>query len=155
MRCSGHVFNLVGQAALFGSDSKAFLSDIEAAIVEELELKQWRKKGLIGKLHNIVYWINRSPQRCARFEALQRLHIAPVKPDAKKDVFELIKDVETRWNSFYYSAEQACYLRVAIDELLLEERSQWLQYCARCEQNNHPIKRQPPLILKDTLSTDD
>ena len=67
----------------------------------------------------------------------------------------MIKDVETRWNSFYNSAARACYLRVAIDELLIEEETQWLQYCARCEQGNRQIKRQRPPILSDMLDTDD
>jgi hypothetical protein len=155
VRCSGHIFNLVGQAALFGSDNKAFAEAIKEATIEELELQHWRKRGPIGKLHNIVYWINRSPQRCERFEALQQLYIAPGKLDTKKEVYGLIKDVETRWNSFYHSAERACYLRVAIDELLLEEDTEYRQYCARCEQANRLIKRQPPPILKDMLSTDD
>ena len=140
---------------MFGSDSEAFAEAIEEATIEELELQHWRKKGPIGKLHNIVYWINRSPQRCERFEALQQLHIAPGKLDTKKEVYGIIKDVETRWNSFYHSAERACYLRVAIDELLLEEDTEYRQYCARCEQANRLIKRQPPPILKDMLSTDD
>lgn len=155
VRCSGHIFNLVGQAALFGSDSEAFAEAIETATLEELELQHWRKKGPIGKLHNIVYWVNRSPQRCERFEALQRLHIAPGKPDTKKEVYQAIKDVETRWNSFHHSAERACYLRVAIDELLIEEDTQWRQYCARCEQANREIKRRRPPILSDMLSTND
>jgi hypothetical protein len=155
VRCSGHIFNLVGQAALFGSDSEVFSEAIEEATIEELELQHWRKKGPIGKLHNIVYWINKSPQRCERFEALQRLYIAPGKPDTKKEVYGLVKDVETRWNSFYHSAERACYLRVAIDELLLEEDAEYQQYCARQRQGGRPITRQPPPILKDTLLTDD
>ena len=155
VRCSGHIFNLVGQAALFGSDSEAFAEAIETATLEELEHEYWRKKGPIGRLHNIVYWINRSPQRCERFEELQRVLVAPVEPSDKKEVYELIKDVETRWNSFYYSAERACYLRTAIDELLIEEDTEWRQYCARCEQANRPIKRRRPPILSDMLSTDD
>ena len=155
VRCSGHIFNLVGQAALFGSDSEAFSEAVETATLEELEHQYWRKKGPIGKLHNIVYWINRSPQRCERFEALQKELIAPVRPDGKKEVYDLVKDVETRWNSFYHSAERACYLRTAIDELLIQEDSEWRQYCARCEQARRPIKRRQPPILSDMLSTDD
>ena len=96
VRCSGHIFNLVGQAALFGKDSKAFFDALEITTVEDLELAIWRRKGPTGKLHNIVYWINKSPQRVERFEALQRELIAPVRPDGKKATYELIKDVETR-----------------------------------------------------------
>ena len=155
VRCSGHIFNLVGQVALFGSNYEAFEEAIEDTTIEELELAQWRAKGPIGKLHNIVYWVNRSPQRCERFEQLQLKLIAPTKPDKKKDTYELIKDVETRWNSFYYSAERACYLRAAIDAIMEEEYGVWSQYCLRCQTNNRPIKKTPPSILKDILSNDD
>ena len=99
--------------------------------------------------------MNRSPQRCERFEALQRQLITEQRPDGKKETYELIQDVETRWNSFYYSAERACYLQPAIDELLMEEQLEYQRYCTRQINNNRPIKRQPPSILSDTLSADD
>jgi len=85
VRCSGHIFNLVGQAALFGSDSEAFAQEVEDVTLEEFELRQWRRKGPIGKLHNLVYWINGSPQRCERFESLQRRLITTNRPNGKKD----------------------------------------------------------------------
>ncbi|KXL50923.1 MAG: hypothetical protein FE78DRAFT_26959 [Acidomyces sp. 'richmondensis'] len=93
--------------------------------------------------------------RCKRFESLQQRLIAPNRPDGKKETYELIKDVETRWNSFYYSAERACYLRPAIDELLEEEAVEYDKYTRRCTASNRLVKRQPPPILNDTLSTDD
>lgn len=155
VRCSGHIFNLVGQAALFGLNNEAFSAAVEDETIEDLEHRLWRRKGPIGKLHNIIYWVNRSPQRWERFEAHQRRLVAPQRPEDKNEVYELIKDVETRWNSFYYSAERACYLRPAIDELLMDERTDYERYCARCERSNRPIKQQPPAILNDTLSDDE
>jgi hypothetical protein len=155
VRCCGHIFNLVGQAALFGKSSEAFAEIIESASIEDLELQQWRRKGPIGKLHNVVYWINRSPQRCERFEALQRRLITPYRPEEKKDTYGLIKDVETRWNSFYHSAERACYLRPAIDEMLEQEASEYDKYVRRCTAANRPVIEVPPPILQDTLSDDD
>ncbi|KYG40428.1 hypothetical protein M433DRAFT_8822 [Acidomyces richmondensis BFW] len=74
--------------------------------------------------------------RCERFESLQQRLIAPNRPDGKKETYELIKDVETRWNSFYYSAERACYLRPAIDELLEEEAVEYDKYTRRCTTSN-------------------
>ena len=155
VRCSGHIFNLVGQAALFGTSYEAFETAIEDLTIEEHELLEWRRKGPIGKLHNIVYWVNRSPQRCERLEHLQRQLIAPTRPEGNRETYELIKDVETRWNSFYYSAKRACYLRTAIDELLAEEHSAYELYCHRCRTGNRLLVRKPPPILKDMLSTDD
>jgi hypothetical protein len=37
-----------------------------------------------------------SPQSCERFEALQQQLIAPVRPDGKKETYELIRPYETR-----------------------------------------------------------
>jgi hypothetical protein len=155
IRCSGHIFNLVAQSALFGKNSDAFVQEIEDISLEEQELLQWRKKGPIGKLHNVVYWINRSPQRCERFEQLQRELLAPIRPDGAKETYELIKDVETRWDSFDDSAERALYLQPAIDELLLKERSEYDEYVHRCTQSKRPIKKRRPAILEDALSADD
>jgi hypothetical protein len=78
-----------------------------------------------------------------------------MRPENKKETYELIKDVETRWNSFYYSAERACYLRNAIDELLMEEHTEYERYRRRCLNISCPVKQQPPAILKDMLSADD
>jgi len=36
----------------------------------ELEMQQWRQKGPLGKLHNIVVYIQRSTQRLANFRNL-------------------------------------------------------------------------------------
>ncbi len=155
IRCSGHIFNLVGQAALLGSSSAALPQAVEDCITEESELRHWRLRGPIGKLHNLVYWINRSPQRCDRFLALQRELITPAKPEDKQDTYQLIKDVQTRWNSFYDSAQRAVYLRPAIDELLMQERLHHNKYVARCEQSDRPIQQKRPAILDDVLFDDD
>jgi len=47
IRCSGHTFNLVAQAVLFGSNWQAFELEIENATLEEQLLLHWRKKGPI------------------------------------------------------------------------------------------------------------
>ena len=122
-RCSGHIFNLVARAALFGKDSDAFTKEIDDLSLEGQQLIRWRRKGPIGKLHDVVYWINRSPRRCERFEQLH--HVSPSLRcglTAKKETYELVKDAETRWNSSGDGAERAPYLQTAIDELLLRER---------------------------------
>ena len=155
IRCTGHIFNLVAQAALFGKHNDAFVKEIEDVSLEERQLLQWRKKGPIGKLHNVVYWINRSPQRCERFDLLQKELIAPIRPDGTKETYELIKDVETRWNSFDDSAERALYLQPAIDELLLKEKVEYDEYVHRCSQTKRPVKRRTPAILEDALNADD
>jgi hypothetical protein len=55
IRCFGHVFNLIAQAVLLSNDSEAFEAELHNNLtVEEQELQTWRKKGPIGKLHNVV-----------------------------------------------------------------------------------------------------
>jgi hypothetical protein len=70
LRCFGHIINLAVKAFLFGKDPEAF--EIEADIYsklerEEKELEVWRKLGPIGKLHNVVTYIRKTPQRREAF----------------------------------------------------------------------------------------
>ena len=55
IRCCGHIFNLVGQAALFGHSQQLLSDQLEAE--EDLEQAHtlWRRRGPIGKLHNVIY----------------------------------------------------------------------------------------------------
>jgi hypothetical protein len=64
VRCLGYIINLTAKVFLFGKDVDAFeedsrtkkeLSKFEA--VREL----WRKKGLVGKFHNTVCFIRKTP----------------------------------------------------------------------------------------------
>lgn len=124
IHCVCHVMNLVAQAVLFGKDSDAFEKELlEDITVEELNLAHWRRKGPIGKLHNVVYWICRSPYLKETLEASQLELIAATRPDGKKAVYQLTKDVETRWNSFDDSAVRALYLRPAIDDVDGEDKA--------------------------------
>ena len=67
------VINLTVQAFLYGEYAEAFISKIESDNVrtnEVEELKIWRKKGPIGKLHNIVTFIHQTPQRREVFQKI-------------------------------------------------------------------------------------
>lgn len=75
-RCLGHIVNLAAKAFLLGEDCDAFMEEV--ALVEEAvardehllprEQAKWRSKGPIGKFHNIVAHIRRSPQRRQEFK---------------------------------------------------------------------------------------
>jgi hypothetical protein len=52
--CMGHIINLIVQQVLFGSDIDAFEEELTNITMEEIELRNWRKRGLIGKLHNLI-----------------------------------------------------------------------------------------------------
>jgi hypothetical protein len=155
IRCCGHIFNLVGQAALFGHDEQVFSDDVEQLELEEQRLMLWRRKGPIGKLHNVIFWINRSPQRIERFTALQLELIQPSKPEDKKDTYQLVTDVTTRWNSFYCSAQRAVYLRSAIDALLEEEQAIYDKQVRSSQLRRRSHQPKQPAILDDVLSTTD
>ncbi|OLE52385.1 MAG: hypothetical protein AUG51_18275 [Acidobacteria bacterium 13_1_20CM_3_53_8] len=66
MRCLGHIINLAAKAFLFGKDSEAFEIESDAAhVLSHLEkLRElWLRKGPLGKLHNTLIFIMRTPQR--------------------------------------------------------------------------------------------
>ena len=94
LRCAGHIINLVCKSILFGtnvacvdevirsSEGNADLSDgsvsqfeqlIRAQLKDEVEvLEAWRRKGPVGKLHNIVLHARSSEQRRVFFSTKQR-----------------------------------------------------------------------------------
>jgi len=60
--CFGHIINLVVKEFLWGTDSEAFEKGIEVEDGEAEEqlgkkLQHWRKRGALGRLHNICTWI--------------------------------------------------------------------------------------------------
>jgi hypothetical protein len=81
--CAGHCFNLVVKAMLFGQASQ-FEKDLAGASDTET-FQLWRRRGSIGKAHNIVKYISRSDQRR---QAFARACIAAKTSDNAKDVTE-------------------------------------------------------------------
>ena len=68
--CFGHIINLITKAFLFGKDPDTFKAEANSFIhfwQEEKELEAWRKLGPIGKLHNVVFYIQKRPQRREAF----------------------------------------------------------------------------------------
>ncbi len=91
LRCFGHIINLAVMEFLMGkrpptTDGYHGPSDDE--------VEKWRKRGAIGKLHNIVVYITWTPQRLQTFTILS-------------DGFRLRRDNDTRWNSWYKMVEWA------------------------------------------------
>jgi hypothetical protein len=90
----GHIINLTVQAFLF--DDNEYNISLDPTVSE---LDKWRSKGALGKLHNIVVFIQRSPQRIAIFIELS---------GGKR----LERDNSTRWNSWAHMI--SCALRPPI-----------------------------------------
>jgi hypothetical protein len=96
LRCSGHIINLAVMEFLMGKRPPTI--DTYRGPSEE-EIEQWRKRGVIGKLHNIVVYITWNPQRLQIFTTLT-------------NGLRLRRDNDTRWNSWYYMVEWALRYKV-------------------------------------------
>jgi hypothetical protein len=75
LRCLGHIINLSAKALLFGSDEGCFDFEISEIATLRFEVRHalevlafWRKKGPISRLHNIIIWIQKTPQRQQAFK---------------------------------------------------------------------------------------
>ncbi|KID81002.1 Ribonuclease H-like protein [Metarhizium guizhouense ARSEF 977] len=91
LRCTGHVIHLAVMEFLIGKRPPTTGS---YGGPSEEEIEEWRKRGAIGKLHNIVVYITWTPQRLQTFTALT-------------DGLRLRRDNDTRWNSWYQMVERA------------------------------------------------
>ena len=66
LRCAGHIINLCAHAFLMGKDAEKITKEMNCAL-REGDLKKvgelWRKRGALGRLHNVIRYIRGSPQR--------------------------------------------------------------------------------------------
>ncbi|OAQ59076.1 transposase-like protein [Purpureocillium lilacinum] len=111
IRCIGHIINLVVKALLFGEGVSAWEKNlIEAS--EEQRVALWTLKGVIGKLHNLVVYINRNDARREQLRARMRVTKTS---DGMLFVGVLLSDGGIRWNATFYMIERALKCRPAID----------------------------------------
>jgi hypothetical protein len=120
LRCFGHVVNLVVKALLFGEGLSAFKKELDGA-TDLNQYKVWRKKGAIGKLHNLVVYITRSGQRTLAFNKAQE-EIADGVVEVCRTL-RLQKDTGVRWNSVFKMIRRALKLEQALT-----------LYCARWQR---------------------
>ncbi|KAF4314536.1 HAT domain-containing protein [Botryosphaeria dothidea] len=91
LRCCAHIINLIIRQLLFGHDPDAFKDNANAPQELLAEYQLWRRCGPLGKLHNIVYWLSRSPQMTKKLLDYQRVYC--------QQPLNVITDNMTRWNS--------------------------------------------------------
>ncbi|KJZ68549.1 hypothetical protein HIM_12056 [Hirsutella minnesotensis 3608] len=96
LRCLGHVINLAVMEFLVGK--RPSTTDPYNGPSDE-QVEQWRKRGAIGKLHNIVVYTTWTPQRLQMFTTLT-------------NGLRLRRDNDTRWNSWYKMVEWALKPRI-------------------------------------------
>lgn len=164
--CMGHVINLVAQECLWGCDVDAFEHELTNVTAEELELQQWRKRGPIGKLHNLIRYICHSSKRRDLLQRIQVVQYHRLQDSQQSDhsppleplrTYDLIRDNLTRWNSWYDAAARALRLRASIDEFVDHELGNYNAALARYTGSRSFMKRPPkkPSLLTDVLNADD
>ncbi|KNB04833.1 hypothetical protein FOXG_19422 [Fusarium oxysporum f. sp. lycopersici 4287] len=70
----------------------------------EDDLRHWREKGLVGKLHNVVKFIRSSPQRSELFKKISRENDEAQEyllAGESTAELEVVMNNDTRWNSTY------------------------------------------------------
>lgn len=125
-RCFGHILNLAARAFLWGEDPDLFEREAftEAAFqVEERELRLWRKRGAVGKLHNIVRFVRASPQRRELMKSLacdqnDEDGYQLFEEERAAIDLELMQNNETRWNSTFLMIQRAIRKREHIDHFI-------------------------------------
>ena len=76
IRCFGHILNLAAKAFLFGKNADAIKveDNVLRTLGHKLEHRDaWRKYGPVGKLHNVIVFIRRTPQRKELFQSVCNL----------------------------------------------------------------------------------
>ena len=149
---------------LFGSDVESFEHELGNITAEVVELITWRRKGPIGKLHNLIRYITHSSGRREAFDKLQVAAFESRVDDEDGALTprpkQLIRDNLTRWNSWYDAAERAIELRQFIDEFTDDELTDYYQKLARYEGRSRAstAQREPPKapsLLADKLTAED
>jgi hypothetical protein len=117
-RCFGHILHLIARA-FFEGTSKDLFDQFETEQETEELTRRWRQHGPVGKIHNVVAWIRRTPKRKDAFTKLTNGEEAgivgePLLFDNLKGT-GLVKDNQTRWNSTLLMILRALKLRAVID----------------------------------------
>ena len=80
VQCFNHILNLSAKA-FFKADYKGLLISFstKASSIEDEQylLQAWRRKGPVGKLHNIVHFVRKTPQCKAAFQAIATRQVSP------------------------------------------------------------------------------
>jgi len=126
MRCLGHILNLVAKAFLFGTSADSFELESDNLITLrqfEADLLHWRKKGAVGKLHNVVKFIRASPQRTEAFKRhakeMEDEDVYKLYEESRVEL-ELMQDNNTRWNSTYLMITRAWEKQAEIASFILK-----------------------------------
>ncbi|KGQ02732.1 hypothetical protein BBAD15_g12049 [Beauveria bassiana D1-5] len=140
-----------GAARCFESCSRQ--GDISATTEHEL----WRKKGPVGKLHNLVVAIHRSDVLTTLLRSIQRLEF-----DASEDPrvrvrkpLNVVVDNETRWLSQLYMIRRARRLRPYLEALVLKHKQAWERDSTLKRSKRLRINALMPSVCREENKLDD
>lgn len=116
LRYYGHILNLAAKAFLWGTNVESFERNMTVQTTlqdDQAKLLLWRKKDLMSKLHNVVTYIWRSPQRQKHFTVLydEEATTAGLSKEDQEFGRKLLKDNKTRWNGTYLMGKRGINLR--------------------------------------------
>lgn len=124
IRCFGHILNLIARTLLYGQEADRI--EVQTQLLQDQseaqEIAAWDACGVVGRLHNIVKWIRKSPQRNGRWMNCQertRIRTSSRSPKA----LELVPNNDTRWNSTYKMIKRATELQSELNTFLQEEQT--------------------------------
>jgi hypothetical protein len=102
IRCMGHIINLSAQSFLFVNQTDALEDSDSDSSITLSDMEKYRRLGPLGKLHNFVVHIGRTPQRKQQWKLISRGKWVS-------------RDNGTRWNSWEKMLREAVPLRKCID----------------------------------------
>jgi hypothetical protein len=117
LRCGPYIINLIGQKLLWGRDGEAYNNEVSEAIELDAEhelMEEWRDDGPLGILIAILSYI-KTPQQHDKFKEFQRLAHRDEPVGTNLTIYEPIKPVITRWNSYFDCLQRAAKLQPAVN----------------------------------------
>jgi hypothetical protein len=150
-RCFGHQLNLSAKSLLFGTDVEAFEAEIsEVQSLSAAEHTLYRKRGPVGKAHNLVVDIWRSDRLYYILLDVQQEDVDDPSNPLEKPLC-VVLDNDTRWLSQLYMIRRLLKLRPYIPRLITEFQREW-EDANRSKRTGHVSFRalaQKPRILKE------
>jgi len=152
------VLNFVARAFLYGKGVGNFEAEMEVNEARGRSLSNlqvWRKKGPVGKLHNVIVFIRITPQRREQFmnlfeikdpDLLALLNLPPSSDTTPTEKNMVVRDNDTRWNSVYFMINRALERRPQIDNFT--RYAETLEPDKRVPQENR-LTEQDWLILTE------
>ena len=122
LQCLAYLLDSLAQSILFGCVAKDLEGELVAAGNNEKEKTGiWRKRAPYGKLHNIINYIKRYPEREERFMNIQRRSCAGKPSLQRSETLKLLQDKGMTWESMKDSIGRALHLRSALHEFVDKE----------------------------------